>query len=1065
MRIFTKISIRVFMAVVSSCGLLSAQTSGSILGRVSDQTGAFVAGATVTAENLGTGLIRRATSSAEGSYLFPSLPTGSYKLTVESPGFKTFSQSGITLQLAENLRVDAALELGSVTENVTVEANALRVDTQSTTIGAAIDNQRLTGLPLNGRNALALAQLLPGVGQVTAPVSYGRANGPTMNVSGSRATDNNIMLDGTTFYQAQRNTGLNLPSPDTLEEFKILTNTFSAEYGRGGGGVVLAITKSGTNMLHGSLWEFLRNTDLNSRNFFSAGAPVLKQNQFGGSVGGPVKLPGYDGHNKTFFFASYQGLRIRQENLIVSNPPSAAELRGDFSGSTRAVIDPSTGQPFPGNQIPTTRFDPMAMNMIRFYAPTPNLANGQSIRLRLVPTTGNQVTVKGDHNLSSAHRLSFRYFRDRYELGNQSSGSSDLLTAPVTQNVKSFTGSMSSVLRPNLMNEVRISYTRAEAYNHHSPNAKGPRELGGNYDYGTVGDRMSPIANVSGRMNLTSLSPVIREPDISREFNDKISWIKGRHNVVAGVRIQRMRHAENPTEFNTGGNFSFSGIFSGNAMADFVIGRPSQFQQYSDLLGDATAGQYQAFAQDDFKVNRHLTLNLGVRYEYNSPWVQRYGNTTLIIPGRQSTKFPTAPPGLVVAGDPGVLDTMWPPDKNNWAPRVGLAWDPTGTGRTVIRSAYGVFYVTAAGVVSSWGENNAPWALSVQFVPPSMSDPYRAQVNPTPYDPRRPVFYEPLLVYTVSQNVRDAYVQQWNTNIQHQFGNDLVIQAGYVGKVAHKLELNRDSNPAVYGPGATASNIAQRRPFAPPHYDALLTFFTDSDSNYHSLQANMQKRFSRGYTFQAAYTFSKSIDNAGPVSNPLDYGRAERGLSTFDQRHVVALNGVWEIPFLRKRRSLLATLVGGWNINGTVLMSSGLPYNVQLGVDNALNGGTRGSVGNQRPNVVGNPVLDSGRPHSQLVSAYFNTAAFARPAIGQYGNLGRDALIGPAFSQTNMALAKQFVLPKERLGRFEFRAEFFNLLNQVNFNNPDLTQTSPTFGRLTSAKDPRIVQFGLRYDF
>jgi hypothetical protein len=354
-------SLMLAIAVATLPGTLLGQTTGTILGQVSDSSGATVSTAKVQVQNVGTGLTREAETNEAGSYLVLSLPTGTYKITVTAPGFKSYSQSNITLQVGQNARVDVPLTLGAVSESVDISAAALAVDTQSTTIGATIDNRRLVNIPMNGRNVLSLAQLLPGVGTGNIPttVTFSRS-GPTLSVSGSRTNQNNIMLDGTTMIGAMGNVAQNLPSPDALQEFRLLTNTFSAEYGRAAGGVFLAVTKSGTNEVHGSLWEFLRNDALNARNFFAAGKPFLRQNQFGGSVGGPVVLPGYNGKNRTFLFGSYQGLRIRQQSLITTFPPSASELAGDFSGSTAVVRDPVTGQPFPGNRIPTSRFDPLA---------------------------------------------------------------------------------------------------------------------------------------------------------------------------------------------------------------------------------------------------------------------------------------------------------------------------------------------------------------------------------------------------------------------------------------------------------------------------------------------------------------------------------------------------------------------------------------------------------------------------------------------------------------------------------------------------------------------------------
>ncbi|MCI0621622.1 MAG: Plug and carboxypeptidase regulatory-like domain-containing protein, partial [Acidobacteria bacterium] len=389
----------VMMAVALFPPTVCAQTTGTIYGQVKDASDAVVAGATVKGRNLGTTLVRSAVTNAEGSYLIPSLPPGNYEVTMELPGFKTFVQSGITLRVGENAQVNAALQVGEVTEKINVESENLKVDTHSTTLGTTVDNRRLNKIPLNGRNIYSLALLVPGIGvaaNIAAAKPDGR-NGVTLSVSGNRDESNNILLDGTGMLDAMSNYGVNLPNPDALQEFRVLTSTFSAEYGRAAAGVFIAVTKSGTNEIHGSLYEFLRNDNLNASNFFTPGrVPKLAQNQFGGTVGGPLIK------NKTFLFGSYQGIRISQENITSYFPPTAAERRGDFSASGKTIRDPDTGLPFPGNIIPQARFDPLTLKVMNEFIELPNLPDGRYQELFSTPTNGNEFTIKGDHQLTSA---------------------------------------------------------------------------------------------------------------------------------------------------------------------------------------------------------------------------------------------------------------------------------------------------------------------------------------------------------------------------------------------------------------------------------------------------------------------------------------------------------------------------------------------------------------------------------------------------------------------------------------------------------------------------------------
>ncbi len=1057
---------------------LYGQTTGTILGQVSDPAGAAVAGATVKAENLGTGLGRTASTNTDGVYLIPALPTGTYKITVETAGFKVFTQTGISLQVGQNARVDVALALGTVSESVEVTGAALSVDTQSTTIGATVDNRRIVSIPLNGRNVLALAQLLPGVGTGNLPTAYSFSRqGPTISISGSRVNQNNIMLDGTTLIGAMGNVGQNLPSPDTLQEFRVLTNTFSAEYGRAAGGVFLAITKSGTNEVHGGLWEFLRNDALNARNFFAAGKPFLRQNQFGASLGGPVVLPGYNGKNRTFVFGSYQGLRIRQQSLITTFPPSARELAGDFSGLAQPIIDPLNGQPFPGNMISPTRFDPLAVNIARLYVPPVNQPNGSSVTLRSIPTSGDQFSVKGDHKLRDADSFSLRYYRNREELGNQSGGDAEALAGPRANTVTSWSAAETHIFSPGLLNEFRVSYTRIFSLFTTSPLNKTPRELGASFNQdGPI--PLVPNVTVSGRFGVSPNFP-LPEPDDLFQYDEKLAWIRGRHSVKFGAQIMRIRHLSRG-QFNSSGGFTFDSSFTRNAMADYLIGRPSNLFMQSPLEDASRSGNYHFFAQDDFKVNRRLTLNVGVRYELNTPYVQVHDWTSSIRPYvgcaadcARSTIFPTAPAGLVFPGDPGVPRGLIATDKNNFAPRVGFAWDPFGRGRTAIRGAYAIFYDYTGAIVSATVNQTLPYVLPISLdAPPSFSNPWQGRQDPYPHRLNRanPVFIYPVQAYSVSKDFRDGYIQQFNLNVQHQFGSDWVVQVGYYGRLGRKLSANHEGNPAIFGPGATAANVQSRRPFLPQNYASIGLITSDTNASYNGLQVSVEKKFSHGYTLQAAYTHSRSIDERSRFSvdgasgaNPFNYRKGDRGLSDFDQRNILALNGVWEIPFLA-RKGLLTTAFGGWQLAGTVRVASGFAFNPIAGSDVALAGGGRGSTA-QFPDVVGNPRLDTGRERKDLVAAYFNRAAYARPVTGSFGNSGRNNVIGPGFSQTDLAVLKRFQIPRERLGRFEFRSEIFNLLNQVNFANPNNNLISPAFGRLLSARDARIVQFGLRYDF
>lgn len=1054
------------------CASAFGQTTGTILGHVTDPTGAVIVGTSVTVQNVDTGLTRKTSSNTEGVYIVSLLPPGSYRVTVEAQGFRSFAQSGIRLEVGQNARVDASLTLGATTERIEVTAGALTVDTQSTILGATVDHRRIVSLPLSGRNVLTLMRLQPGVGATSLPTTVTSSrSGPGFNVSGSKETDHNVLLDGTTFATAKQGRAQNLPSPDALEEFRVLTNTYSAEYGRSAGVVITAVTKSGTNEYHGSAWEFLRNDALNATNFFATTKPFLRQNQFGFSLGGPVRLPRYDGRNRTFFFGSYQGLRIREQALQTFFPLTELERQGNFSRSTRIIQDPTNNQPFAGNVIPTARLDPMARNILEAYVPLPNQADGSNKSLLSRPIAGNQVTIRGDHRLTDSDNITFRYYRNRDTAKKLGGGNIYGLASERGNTVSSWTVSDTHTFSPRLLNEFRASYTQILSDGPASPANKTPRELGANYDQdGSI--TFAPQITVSGRFDMNPNQPWY-EIDKLFQVDNKVSWFKAKHSLKFGTYLLLFRGALQ-TQFQTSGNFGFDGTFSRDAAADFLLGRPNVFTQQSYYDNAWDGGDAHFFIQDDYKALRRLTLNLGLRYELKIPWKQPNDYVSVIRPGQQSKRFPNAPPGLVYPGDPGISRALIPADKNNFAPRFGFAWDVFGHGRTAVRGAYGFFYDPETAFFIDRTYEQPPFQRTIGLSPPaSLRDPYGGKPSPFPYvlDLVNPVFVYPIQTFNISPNLRDGYVQQFNLNVQQQFGPDMSLQVGYVGRVGHRLTATREINTAVFGPGATAANAQQRRPYFPEFFASIATLFSDANSNYHSLQTSFDKRFSRNYTVQVAYTFSKSIDErsaafGGPEGppDPNNYRAGERGLSDFDQRHLLRVNGVWDLPKLEHRNPFISTVLGGWRLAPIVSYDSGTPFTVILGKDVALTGGGRG-LGSQRPNLIGDARLDPGRSRGELVARYFNTAVYAMPGLGQFGTNGRNNLIRPGTFGTNLAVMKRLYLPKERYGSFEFRGEIFGLFNNPTLGGPTANMASPAFGKILGAGGARVVQLALRYDF
>ncbi len=1037
------------LCAVSACG----QGTGTIHGTVTDSTGLAVPNAKVTATLIERAAARTVESNAQGDYVLPLLPIGAYTIAVEAPGFKLFTRQSVGLTANQNARVDAQLDVGTVTESISVTAEAPLVDSRSSVVGTLIDSRRVLELPINGRNVIALAGLLPGVSQVSAPQSFtGDRSGPTLSISGSRQNQNLFLFDGAQFNAAFRNTGLNYPPPDALQEVKVLTNSFSAEYGRNAGSIFNVVTRSGTNAIHGAAWEFLRNHELNARNFFAPSTkPQLIQNQFGAAAGGPIRK------DKLFVFGSYEGLRIRPASLATSAfPLTQAERNGTFA---TAVRDPLTGQPFPGNQIPATRFDTVARNLLDpKLMPLPNRPDGQFVTTSPAPQDDDTFLVRMDYNRSK-HTIDGRY---NYNLAKERGSDGNIPTyLPLDREAKvqSIAVGDTYTIRPSLLNQARLSFNRVKS-SIENLNPLHLSDLGGTFPL--LGPKIPPAVTITGRVTLGSGSSVdaiaVNE---SLQFDDNIQWTRGAHSIKAGFQLLKLRYL-NRSFFLTMGTFNFSGSLSGNPAADFLLGRADSMQVASPVLEQAglqTNTYY--FVQDDWRIHPRLTLNLGLRYELALPWRHPQDFWGTLHPGQQSQVIRTAPVGMVFPGDPGVPRGLVGSDKNNFAPRVGVAWDPFGKGRTSVRAAYGFFYETInADIIQNTSQ---PYRYTFTINTPfSLTDPLRGQPPiPLSVNLTNPVFTGIQELFYPDVSLRTPYVQHFNLNVQHEVVKDLAVQVAYVGKLGRKLLMGVSSNPAIFGPGATLANINQRR-ILPP-FGNNSTISSEANSSYQALQLELNKRFTQGFSLQGAYTFSRSIDMASAIAlgaavpNVFDL-RTQFGLSDFHAKHIASFTWIWDLPRLKSASAPLRVVAGGWQVNGVVSARSGRPINIVSGRDVALSG-----TGNQRPDVVGEHRLPDGRPRGDKILAWFNRVAFAAPANGTYGNVGRNALLGPAAASTNLGLFKNFDLPGREGMRLQFRSEFFNVFNSVNLSNPNATLGSGVnMGRITGSDSARVIQFALK---
>jgi hypothetical protein len=1077
------------VALTTAISAYAQVNSATILGTVTDPTGAAVADAKVTAANDATGFSRVARSGPDGGFLIPLLPIGNrYRLQVEAAGFRSFVQTGIELQLNQNARIDPQMQLGSISERVEVAAGVPLVDTYSSAGGEVMEQRRIVELPLNGRNALQLATLLPGVTKsvIKTALDGGNRGANYLNINGAHQNEVDWQLDGIHYAGANNNSGLNLPSPDALAEFKLITNSYSAEYGVFSGAVFRAVTRSGANRLHGSVWEFLRNDKLNARNFFTPTVPILRQNQFGASAGFPVLK------NKLFGFVSYQGLRIRGVGLSTSFPLNGAERQGIFSS---AIKDPLTGQSFPNNVIPANRLDAAAQKILKFVPEAPAGGSGQVVTTGSRPINVNQWIGKWDYIIRPSDTLQVSMMVDKTSTENP------FAAGPYPafgfnreeQFVPLISVAETHTFAPNVINEFRFGRASQEEART-CPNVAGtPRDFGINMDL--HGPPVPPGIGVSGRFSVgagTNCSWV--EGGTTWQAGNHLSWIKGRHNLKFGFEYH-FRESHLKHDNNDGASFTFNGTLTGNSAADFVTGSPVSVNRSSGSDKRANSVNTYYFVQDDYKIRPRLTLNLGLRYEILGPFGEVRGlerpevgiaQNATIREGIQSTVIPIAPKSLLFVGDKtydfpeGLPATMQHMDWWQVQPRVGLAWDIFGDGKTSLRASYGL-YSNASFYDMYQSGQNAPFFLSqtLNLPPGGLADPWRGLFNPFPYkldlkspENSRNLFPVGVAAYSIDPNYDFPRIQAMTFNIQRQIVSNFSIEVGYVGKLGRHLYVTRNVNTAAYIPGnnaqgqplSTLANIDARRIRLPIVFQKWNNQESTGNSSYHAMQATARYRSARGLTLMSSYTWSKSLDYGqdysiqGVSQQDGEHPGLDYGPSNWDLRHTWRLSWVYESPKVLAAQPVLSHLLSSWEISGITTVNSALPLNLVTGRDNSLT-----ANGNDRPNVVGKYQLSSDRSRGEKVAAFFNTAAFQQNLTGQFGNLGRNALRGPRFSQTDLGLFKNIPI-KESL-KLQFRAELFNAFNQVNFNNPGNNVTAATFGRLTTALDPRLIQFGLKLDW
>lgn len=1051
-------------------------TNATLGGTVTDPSGGAVNDAKVVIQNQNVGLTKTGSTLADGSFLFPALPIGSYKIVVEKPGFSTYVQSGIELAVNQTANLTIALRVGDVQQQVTVAADAEILTTRSAVIGQLIDQKRVIELPLNGRDMSSLLYLAPGTVNETGKYCLVNCQGGVYpgesdgNVSGGGPRAVNFQMDGAGHNDTYLNTNLPFPNPDAVQEFNVATDNLSAQYGIGAGAVVNIITKSGTNSIHGDLFEFVRNGDLNARNFFAPVQDTLKRNQFGGAVGGPILK------DKLFFFGTYQGTRIRSAAAgKVTFVPTAAERAGDFSAITTQLKDPVTGTPYPNNQIPVSQFSAPALYFLKTI-PLPNGPNGQlTYAGPRQPQNDDQYLAKIDY-LHGKHRLSGSFFRTYFnEPPDIADAKVNILAADSGGNqvwIKNLAINHTFTATPNLLFNTWFGWDQQT----------GGSRSGAPFPFSDAGINIAAptppelVVSVSGFFSI-STNHLGNFDRGDYTFREDVTLQRGAHELHFGGEAVRVYNNLVNT-FTMSGQFTFGAgtALSGNNLSDYMLGDASAFLQGGGEFKNLVGTLWGLYVQDNWRVNQRLTLNLGLRWDPYFPFTEVDGRVVCFAPGQKSQRFPNAPAGLLYGGsnaDPGCpAQTGSNPDRSNFGPRIGFAYRLGDNGKTVIRGGAGMYYTPPGNHDSNGLVDTAPFgprfnlAGNLSFKDPfasaGIANPFPAQYGPT-LPGSSAQFTLPVSVYgTIQRNWHMPELATWNLTVERQIAKDIVVRAAYAGNKGTYLASGvlgfREQNPAIYIPGqSTLANTQQRRQY--PQLGPVGLFSSDDNSHYNALQLNLEKRFSGGFTILANYTWSKMMDDYGASGTTDPFNRRfDYGISNDDIPSVIHFSGLWQIPRAHVRGAA-DRILNGWELTGITLWRSGFPFTVTSGVDNSFSG-----VGLDRADFLGgNPSLDPSRSHGQLIAQYFNTSLFARNAVGTFGTSGKGILRAPGVFDTDLGLLKNTKI-NERFNT-QFRAEFFNAFNNVNFSGPSSSLASSSFGRITSAGDPRILQFALKLIF
>jgi Carboxypeptidase regulatory-like domain/TonB-dependent Receptor Plug Domain len=1091
-----KVSVVVLLlALLWTAAGFAQYTTARLSGIVTDNTGSAVLGATVTVEQIGTGYKQTSKTEASGDYLFPSLPVGEYQLTVEMAGFSTYMQRGITLSVGQAASQNITLRVGAVSQQVTVDAAANQVTTDDPAITQLVDEKSMQSLPMNGREAQQLVFLVPGAVDVTSLNCGVGCEGGILpgeqyaKVNGGGANGTYYLLDGVDYNDTYINTNLPFPSPDALQEFDVQTDNMSATYGNATGGVANVVTKSGTDQIHGDAFEYLRNYAMDAKNYFATSPNPLKQNQFGGTIGGPI----FKG--KLFYFGSYQGTRQNTAvNGEIAQVPTAAERNGDFSDllPTTVLTNPNAQSPyqFNNNVISPNAFDPTALYILK-EIPLPNDPAGgiHQLLYNAAPSIEDtdEYLAKVDYILGK-HHLSGHYFQLQYNVPIILPPSSNILEGtpetPQSLGLKNVSVVDIYSISSNVLLNSYFGWT----------SQTGTTESAAPFNIQQAGAMIAQPTNYKPTLNLNvSGDFIVGDQAATGEWNrgdlsdrEIVTVIHGTNELQFGGEYKRIRVPMGNT-YQADGDYAFDNSLSGSDMVDFLLGDASSFTQGGGLYLNFTGNEFSLFVQDDWHATHRLTLTGGLRWDPFFPYTDSEGRVACFVPGAQSTRFPNAPEDVIFGGsnhDAGCPASSIYNNLSNLGPRLGFAYQLTQDGKTSIRGGAGYYYQTPNTVAFQDVVGIPPFAPVINITDTSLTNPYGAAgvTNPFPasFGPTNPgpnATFPQNISFTeiFDRHFRLPQILSYNLTLERGFGKNWLLRAEYTGNHGSHLGGTGDQeagllqlNPSIYIPGqSTEANAQQRRVY--PQFGFINSINSGVNSSYNAGQLELEKNIGYGLSFQTNFTWSRALNDFGPngepgglATNTCACGRYfDYGPDAGDVNKVFRLSGNYAFP-RAPFKGVAGRAVNGWNLSSITSWQTGFPFTVFSEEDNSFS-----SIGADRadltvPNIKG-ALLSSGRSHAQLVNEWFNTAAFMPNQIGTYGDSGKDSLRGPRYFDTDLALLKTGAVTG-RLN-YEFRAEFYNVFNNVNFGSPDAGLEDSNFGQISSAGDPRILQMALKFKF